>query len=113
MNQVDGLGHLAGGNVLFAVGGVGDLVDVVADGGQLPEEGGVLVGWAGAEVDALYEISHKRVCSQSGQRRLSFQMLMLLVCQPHADVVISLSHDQGSFHKARLRPNSRRSFVFG
>ena len=78
-------------DALLGVGPVGDLVDVVADGCQFPQQRGVLVRRAGAKLDAGNRLADERAGGQAGNCALFMQMGKLSISQPDTDKMFSFS----------------------
>lgn len=91
MDKCRGVVDLTVCRIFLSVDGVGDLIDVVADGGQFPQQCSVCVGWPWPQLHTQYQTSEKWVDAQSCGSGLFLQVGKLGIRQPHADVPVSRS----------------------
>lgn len=83
-----GLPDLLPGSLAPGVGLVRQLVHIVADGRQFPQQGGVFVRWAGPQVYAQDQLTEQRLHFQPRGLRLLPQVGVFGGVQPQGDGLI-------------------------
>ena len=79
--------------IAFSVCPVRDLVDVVADGGQLTQKCCVSVRWARAEMFAHDKFAEIGVGIQTGNLTLLSQMCQLCIAEPQTNRIAACPHN--------------------
>lgn len=54
------------GNTFGSIGPISNLVDIIPDGRQLPEKGGIFIGWPGPQLNAHNQLPNHRLYLQAG-----------------------------------------------
>lgn len=84
-------GRLA--DALFGVGPMCDLIDVVADGRQLPQQRSVLIRRPRAELRAGQHLTDNHARTKPRRSTNLSEVFILFGIQPYTNIVISFSHN--------------------
>ena len=90
--QLSRLADFRFGGVISGIGLMGKLVNIIPDGGQFPEQGGIAVGRTGAEIDAHDELTQQRLHFQAGHLCLLFQVAIFIGAEPQGDGLKYFAH---------------------
>ena len=90
--QLGRLADLRFGSIISGIGLMGKLVNIIPDGGQFPEQGGIAVGRTGAEIDAHDELTQQRLHFQAGCLCLLFQVSIFIGTEPQGDGLKRFTH---------------------